>query len=174
MHQVASDEHHKVTITGRKYDAIAKAVYDDEISVEVHPGISAAALYVPKNGMTGVPPGVGENTFVLSRPLKNTMNGRSMIIHEATHAICDLKGRPMNALFSEVVSFVAEGLYNRRAKSAAKSSSKTHKLADEVAQALRRHETPATKLIDDLALNIRKDPEYGQFTYGTVQYNGIG
>ena len=79
----------------------------------------------------------------------------------------------MNALFSEIVAFVAEAMYIHKKTGAAKSSSKVHQLSHEVATRVLKGEDPGNDLMSDLSVNIRSDPSYGEFTYGTVPYNGI-
>ncbi|MEM9224730.1 MAG: peptidoglycan-binding protein [Pseudomonadota bacterium] len=172
-HQLSTDVVHEATIFGREYDKIGQAVSDDAITVEVHPTIAAAAFYVPKAGMDGVPTSVSANTFVVSRPLRFNLNDRSLVIHEATHAICDLRGKTMNALFSEMLGFIAESIFAVKAMGSPKSAHKVYKLGYEIAEHVLNRDEPPTTLVDDFIVNLRADPTYGKYTHGTTMFDGI-
>ncbi|GAB5373631.1 MAG: hypothetical protein AcusKO_00930 [Acuticoccus sp.] len=172
-HQLSTDTVHAINMTGRHYDVIAQGVHDLSIGVQIHSGITAAAFYVPKVGMVGIPVGVPANTFVVSRPLRYDFRDRALIVHEATHAVCDLRARTMNAFFSELVAFVAEAIFCRKTMGRAKSSLKVHTLSYEIAEEIIAGRKPDNKLIDNLSVNLRSDPTYGIYTHGTVDYDGI-
>lgn len=172
-HQLSTDERHSIHIGGHLYDRIGAAVHDYRIGVEVRPGIDAAALYVPKLGMEGVPADVPADTFVVSRALRFNFNDRSLVIHEATHAICDLLNKPMNAFFGELVAFVAEGIFCRKTMGHPKLSTKVYELAYQIGDDIVSGRTPDNKVIDDLSVNLRADKTYGKYTHGTTHYDGI-
>ena len=153
-----------VHIMGFHYQKIGEALYNDRITVVLDRSIGPAALYDHKNEI-----------IKLSRPLRRTFNDRSLIIHEATHAVCDGLGRPMNALFSEMVGFAAEGQYARIARGSPKKTGndlidKVYAQAFEIAALLSKGKRPE---LDDFGLAIRQEPVYDAFTYGTVIYDGI-
>jgi hypothetical protein len=161
----AKEFRHQVYIRGESYQRIGEAVYNGEIGLELDPSIGPAALYDPAT-----------DTLKFSRKLKPTLADKAMVIHEATHAICDWKGVPMNALFAEIAGFVAEGLYALRVQGTAKTvgdaaADKVYKLAFEAAQKLKKGSVPQTAM-DDLGLNIRSFEAYKDYTYGNHAYNG--
>jgi hypothetical protein len=170
----SSGEVSDVTIFGESYHTIGQAVFDGDIVLEVDATIGPAALY-DKN----------TDTFKVSRMLKPTLSDKALVVHEATHAMCDWKGRKMNALFSEMVAFVAEALFFLRATGGAKSvghpkADKVYAKAFLIASLLRGDaKTPPAKreamladMLDDLGLAIRQFPEYEPFTHGEVLYDG--
>lgn len=174
---------HSVTLAGFHYQRVAEMLYKNVIEVRHEPAMEHAALYVhdPRKSIKGVAGPVDANTFVIQSALRRTLSDRSKVIHEATHAACDVIGKPMNALFSEMVAFIMEAIYYRKRTGGAKpSTEKAYAIADEVAQYLIAGK-PRTddekqqmgKWMDDLGLHVKKHPEYGDFTYGEVQYDGI-
>lgn len=157
----------RVNISTSHYHKVGQRVNDYKIDVVVDTSIKVAALYEPK-----------ANEFRLSRPLENTFADKSLIVHEATHAVCDLIGQPLNALFSEMVAFVAEARYSRLVKSAAKMTGKSdaaqvYEVADKITQDLSRGRRPHNDLYENFGLKIQAHPEYSDFTYGMHTYNGI-
>ncbi|MEM0907957.1 MAG: peptidoglycan-binding protein [Pseudomonadota bacterium] len=172
-HQLSTDTVHRAYMSGHLYDKIGEGVYNQAIGIVVDPTITSAAYYVPSAGMVGIDPSVKANTFVVSRPLRATLNDRSLVIHESTHAVCDYLGKSMNAFFSEILAFVAEAIFMHKVTGQPKSPQAVYRIADEIAQQIIANKEPDNKLIDDLSLNLRAHHTYGVYTHGTVQYDGI-
>ena len=177
--QTTSSKPHEVTIFGSDYDRVVKLI-PDKIAVEIEPGLTAAALYLPsvpssdQRKQLGLVTAPQQNSLILSRGLTQSLSDRSLVIHEATHAVCDMrKLGTTNALFSELLAFVAEAIFFRKRTGAAKNSSKAYQAADKVAAKLLKGDKPGAGDMDDLALHVRSDPDYGDFTRADVQYNGI-
>lgn len=188
MHQTVTEEGkplekpivHRATILGNDYLKIAELITDGTIPVVIEPSLTAAALYVPQAlsasqaAASGIGFAVPQGTLVLSRALDTGRADRFVIIHEATHAICDRMGRgEMNALFSELLAFVAEALYSRKRFGGGKGGHRAYEMADIIAEKLLRGAEPSIEDVDNLAVNVRWETTYGKFTTGTVQYWGL-
>lgn len=161
-----SGEHHEVHIYGPSYQIIGQAIYDGDIGLVIDPSIGPAAFY-----------DIHTDTLKIRRALKPNVNDRAIIIHEATHAICDWKGNPMNALFSEMVAFVAEGIYVLKTTGGKKVigneyADLVYKRAHDIAELLRTRQPIPADDLSDLGTAIESTPDYGQYTHGTTPYNG--
>jgi hypothetical protein len=157
----------RVHILGSQYQTIAGRVNDFKIDVAIDTSISVAALYDPSG-----------NVFKVSRGLEHRFEDRCLIVHEATHAVCDLLGKPLNALFSEMVAFVAEARFSRLLKRGPKmtgdsDAAKVYELADDIAQELSKGRKPKDDTYSDFGLKIQAHPDYSDFTYGMHEYNGV-
>ena len=177
------DGSHSVTIAGFHYDRVAKRLHDRVITVREEPHLGSAASYIPtfKAHMPGVSGPVDANTFLVKAALRRTHSHRSLVIHEATHAVCDLLGKTMNALFSEKVAFIMEAIFFRKRLGGPKpGGEKAYAIADQIAQHILSGKTGSdadrqaiSNLMRDLGVNLQKYGDYKDYQYGTVQYDGI-
>ena len=98
-----------VRIQGFRYVEIGNAIFNGRIGVAPDIAIPEAMIYrsaVHSNGPS----------MIAKRPLSTTPEDRAIVVHEATHAICDLERvGVIDALFSEAIAFVAECLFFRLA-----------------------------------------------------------
>ena len=93
-----------LNITGGKFGQVAALVEEGNIRVRVDPDLCAAAAYDPEYN-------------VLKLPI-NRMNDSHIqmsVVHEATHAICDLARAQGYVYVEESAAFLAEFIFARRA-----------------------------------------------------------
>ena len=155
-------------IHGTSFQRMARAVQDGEITVAFcGPGDpqAVAALY-----------DIDTDTIQLAGPLSYDQRDKCLVVHEAAHAICDWKGKPLNAMFSEAVGFVAESLYMLQTVGSPKQVSNhgannVYKKAFEIAKTIAGGKSPAASAVEELAKSI-KHTEYGEYSLGTHQFNG--
>ncbi len=162
-HQLSTDRKEKITILGRHYDKVASAIFNNQIGVDINYGYKSFAAYSSP-----------ANIFIFSRPMTLSMNDRSAIIHEATHAVNDIQGpKVISGLFDEVVAFIAEALFWRKRAGRPKSQLEVYQVADQVAQSIISGDEVDDDIMQDLSSKVRQDPTYGPDTYGLSRYDGI-
>ena len=92
-----------VRIEARQFDQVLEAVEEGRIGIEIDPAIHGALEYDP----TG-------DVFRFSSTPRATIFHRTSIVHEAVHAVCDIRGKAMDYIFSEMLAFVGAAYYYRR------------------------------------------------------------
>ncbi|MCA9127051.1 MAG: peptidoglycan-binding protein [Planctomycetales bacterium] len=92
-----------VRIESKKFREIADAIEEGRINVFVDPSIGGALEYEP-----------GDSAFKFSTAPKATIYHRASIVHEAVHAVCDLRGHSMDYILSEMLAFIGGSYYFRR------------------------------------------------------------
>lgn len=97
-----------VRIRGIRYAEIADAVLKGRIGVVIDPAIAQDMIYTYR--------GTNANSFRARRSMTMALDDMAVIVHEATHAICDLEmiGN-LDSIFNEAIAFVAECIFFRKA-----------------------------------------------------------
>ncbi|MEO0823120.1 MAG: hypothetical protein AAF074_22200 [Pseudomonadota bacterium] len=164
---------HSFAFGGDSLAAVADAVHQGKIGVAVNAAIPAKALYLPKRHTI---PGVGAlpaNHFILSRAMTTGINDQMVIVHEGTHALCDMRANVMNALFAEIVAYVVQSLYHRVRMNSGFRHGAMYTAADDVAQALLDSRTPAPADLELMGTEIEAVSDYADYRSRTTDYNGL-
>ena len=95
-------------IRGTRYAEIADAVFNGRIAVMVDPAVHENMKYASS--------GPNADTFRARRAMTLSLEDMAVIVHEATHAVCDFEMLGVtDALFAEAIAFVAECIFFRKA-----------------------------------------------------------
>ena len=93
-----------LNITGDGFGRVAALVEEGNVRVRVDPGLCSAAAYDPENNILKLP---------INR--MNDSDIRMSVVHEATHAICDLARAQGYVYVEESAAYLAEFIFARRA-----------------------------------------------------------
>jgi len=110
----------------------------------------------------------------------NTGDKEALVIHECTHAACDIAGKTVVVSHSEAAAYVAQCLYFYYINEAALASGKTPtfndpilKAAWDVATIARQNSSLSNQDIATLIAEISKHPTYKDRATQDVNYDGV-
>lgn len=156
-----------VEVSVRAYREIADKILEGSVTVELDETVArdgAAAKYSPR-----------KNKFRMGSHRYGSREWQSAVVHEATHAIVDLRKIKISKIDDEVVAHVAHTLYLRRVGFGFKShgfTNKTWYAARDVADSIIRSGTPNETLVKKLQESVRNDPLYHDFIGETAFVDG--
>ena len=156
-----------VEVSGRAYLEIADKILEGSITVEIDETVAqdgAAAKYSPR-----------QNKFRMGSHRYGFREWHSAVVHEATHALVDIKKIQISKIDDEVVAHVAHTLYLRRVGFSFKShgfTNKTWYAARDVADSIIRSGKPSGALVKKLQEVVRNDPFYHDFIGEMAFVNG--
>ncbi|WP_299472132.1 peptidoglycan-binding domain-containing protein [uncultured Roseibium sp.] len=109
-------------INKTSFDEVRDAMKRGEVTAEQHAlPANVSAVYFARDALNRVTGEVlvGANTFVMSSSRINTDSDRAVVVHEATHAFCDIRafgsdpaGAPFSRDKSETIAHVAQGTFH--------------------------------------------------------------
>jgi hypothetical protein len=91
-----------IFVTPARFKGVADAIKAGKISVEIG-GTGGFSAFYQSSG----------NTLTLGSTDLSTDSKRALVIHECTHAICDLQGIRFRAVNGEAAAYTAQALYFR-------------------------------------------------------------
>lgn len=155
-----------VDVSGRAYTEIADKILEGYIAVEIDPTVvrGAAAQYSPH-----------DNKLRFGSHRYGFREWQSAVVHEATHAIVDLRKILISKIDDEVVAHIAHTLYLRRVGFSFKShgfTNKTWYAARDVADSIIHSGKPSDELVKTLQEVVKNDPFYHDFVGETAFVNG--
>jgi hypothetical protein len=180
-----------ISISRGSYLLVRNALKDGSISAENHflpSGVEG--FYLPRDALHKVTGAIliPANTFVMPFVTARTVAQKANVVHEATHAFCDIRaiGRPGTAPFtrdqSETVAHVAQAAFHRILKGGPQTDSQTKDVtkglnpvfrkADELAQ----HVLAKTPLPSTLASELHGLVRQNRRAIGlpnTTDFDGI-
>lgn len=155
-----------VEVNSRAYGEIVDKILEGKITVELEQdvGNGAGAKYSP-----------GENKMRFGSHRFGFREWNSYVVHEATHAIVDLKKIKISKIDDEAVAHVAHTLYLRRVGFGFRSHgiiNKTWYAARDVADSIIRQGKPDSNSVKNLQKVIENDPLYHDFIGEMAFVNG--
>jgi peptidoglycan hydrolase-like protein with peptidoglycan-binding domain len=139
-----------LSISNLSFRNVIEAVRRNEIKVKIDPAMTEAAHYVAGNEAADA------NTFVFDQVLDLGHASRAKIIHEATHAAHDLRGRSSQDLVvAETCAVIAEAYYFQKVvgkpkEARTKEATRAYHTADQAVTFMRKGKDHADgKLVID-------------------------
>ncbi len=166
---------HRASVRGANYMKVAEAVYHGNILVQGGAAAHTAAQYVPAASPPTYPI---DNTMLIGREISiRNANDRSLIVHEATHAVCDVqKIGSTDAIFSEMIAYMGEAYYRQLTGLGPKrglvgDAAVVYQSADFCVNSYRRGDTPPQHLLDNVWFSLVNS--HPHMVGAVVQYNGV-
>ena len=152
------------TIDRAALQRIADLVDTGRISVCWDPLLSAGQAAYESDG----------NTFFLSDPYASTPFAEAIIVHEAVHAVLDLRGKSMYVMESEAIAYLTQALYFLPRNGRHLTGSKALTVASEIAdRMLYKNESLGLVAQGALIAAVFLTPIYHNDRGSTARYNGI-
>ncbi|CAN5195131.1 hypothetical protein BH20ACI1_BH20ACI1_01080 [soil metagenome] len=156
-------------LTAIYYQALAaRMALFDSVKVEHKPTLNGKAEYISKN-----------NTMYLGFTSTMEETNKAIIIHEATHAVCDMLKMNLMIADSEVMAYVAQCQYiytksNYRIEGSTKSKDAIFAAAWSVAAMIQKGQTPSDADYLKVRQAVCSDSDYGLKSSAKVAaYDGL-
>lgn len=174
-------------VSGAGFARIATLIDDGRISFATVSTIGEQCLYAPVGDVNSHGAAVLSDTMYVSSLLQpQDMLAKSLIIHEATHAMQDRHGMQMSTVVAEVAAYIAQGFY-LAAKGLDTDRVSELTMLDGVSNSLIQNgfgiahglmNEPGGYQVDPaaqqfLADELRAHPDYRAHAARIVQFNGI-
>jgi hypothetical protein len=153
------------------YRAVAQAIQSGRITVWFEPRLSSTGEY-----------DIRGNRLLLKYTQANSISRKMVIVHEATHAACDIRRQHLGVLASESLAYLAGAMYNRwtvnniEARRVRNRNASTDRILSAAWQLsgmlLAGHRVSLQNCIP-LFSSLARHPGYAQDWEKVVLYNGI-
>lgn len=157
-------------ITGSFYQALAAQMSMFEcLNVLHYPNLKGASAMYDS----------GSNALLLRFKQPGSPTETSLIIHEATHAICDMLQMNISVMESEMMAYIAQCQFYRGLRQPSRLWSQDAKkdavfeFATNIAEALQAGTTPSSQDFESLRQAVTKHPYYKNSYGKSANYDGI-